>query len=197
MNHRSFHPPVRSLMGPGPADVHPRVLAALARPTIGHLDPAFIDMLDELEGLLRAAFRTENALTLPVSAPGPAGMAACFIILVFALRAGLAALRLELPVPEPKRLPQLNAVSIPAGIDDAAVRTRLLGDYGLEIGAGPGPPAGRIWRIGLMGWSSRPHDVLFRIGALGAVLNDLGVHVDSGAALDQVQLVPASRRART
>jgi len=390
MTYRSFQPPVRTLMGPGPADVHPRVLAALARPTIGHLDPAFVGMMDELKALLRIAFRTENALTMPISAPGSAGMETCFVNLVepgdkvivcingvfggrmkenviraggepicvedtwgravdpnkledalrahpdarivafvqaetstgassdtralvevahrhdcltivdavtalggsplevdawevdavyagsqkclsctpglapismneralakvtsrstpvrswfldlnlvlgywhgdggskrsyhhtapvnalyalhesllmlaeegieaswarhrhnhLALRAGLETLGLELVVPEAERLPQLNAVSIPGGIDDAAVRARLLSQYGLEIGAGLGALAGKVWRIGLMGWSSRPQNVLFCISALGAVLNDMGANLDTGAALDRVQ----------
>ena len=390
MTYRSFQPPVRTLMGPGPADVHPRVLAALARPTIGHLDPAFVGMMDELKALLRIAFRTENALTMPISAPGSAGMETCFVNLVepgdkvivcingvfggrmkenviraggepicvedtwgravdpnkledalrahpdarivafvqaetstgassdtralvevahrhdcltivdavtalggsplevdawevdavyagsqkclsctpglapismneralakvtsrstpvrswfmdlnlvlgywhgdggskrsyhhtapvnalyalhesllmlaeegieaswarhrhnhLALRAGLETLGLELVVPEAERLPQLNAVSIPGGIDDAAVRARLLSQYGLEIGAGLGALAGKVWRIGLMGWSSRPQNVLFCITALGTVLNDMGANLDTGAALDRVQ----------
>ena len=68
-----FQPPRRTLMGPGPSDVDPRVLAALARPTIGHLDPAFVAMMEELKGLLRGAFRTQNPVTLPLSAPGSAG----------------------------------------------------------------------------------------------------------------------------
>lgn len=388
MTHRSFQPPVRTLMGPGPADVHPRVLSALARPTIGHLDPAFVGMMNELKDLLRIAFRTDNALTMPISAPGSAGMEACFVNLVepgdkvvicingvfglrmkenviraggdpvcvednwgravdpnkledtlnahpeakivafvqaetstgacsdtralveiahrhdcltivdavtalggsplevdawdvdaiyagsqkclsctpglapisfndralakvtgrstpvnswfldlnlvlgywsgggkrsyhhtapvnalyalheslvmlaeegieaawarhqrnhLALRAGLEALGLELIVPETERLPQLNAVSIPGGIDDATLRSRLLGAYGLEIGAGLGPLAGKIWRIGLMGWSSRPQNVLFCISALGAVLNDMGAGVDTGTAISRVE----------
>lgn len=390
MTYHSFQPPVRTLMGPGPADVHPRVLAALARPTIGHLDPAFVGMMDEIKALLRSAFRTENALTMPVSAPGSAGMETCFVNLVepgdkvvvcingvfggrmkenviraggepicvedvwgraidpnkledtlrshpdarlvafvqaetstgassdtralveiahrhdcltivdavtalggsplevdawgvdavyagsqkclsctpglapislseralakvtnrstpvrswfldlnlvlgywsgdggskrsyhhtapvnalyalhesllmlaeegveaawarhrhnhLALRAGLEALGLELVVPEAERLPQLNAVSIPGGIDDAAVRGRLLSDFGLEIGAGLGALAGKVWRIGLMGWSSRPRNVLFCISALGTVLNDMGARVETGTALDRVQ----------
>ena len=389
----SFQPPVRTLMGPGPADVHPRVLSALARPTIGHLDPAFTAMMDELKDLLRTAFRTDNALTMPISAPGSAGMETCFVNLVepgdkvvvcingvfggrmrenvlraggepvvveddwgravdpnkleaalnaqpdarivafvqaetstgagsdtrtlveiahrhdcltivdavtalggsplevdawdvdavyagsqkclsctpglapisfneralhkvqsrktpvrswfldlnlvlgywgsgqkrayhhtapvnalyalhesllmlaeegveaawarhrhhhLALRAGLERLDLELPVPEAERLPQLNAVSIPAGIDDATVRARLLNDFGLEIGAGLGAFAGKVWRIGLMGWSSRPKNILLCIGALGMVLNDLGHRADTGAALDRVRAALAS-----
>jgi len=78
----SFIPPKRTLMGPGPSDVPERVLAALARPTIGHLDPAFITMMDEVKSLLQFAFCTNNALTLPVSAPGSAGMETCFVNLV-------------------------------------------------------------------------------------------------------------------
>ncbi len=74
----SFYPPIRTLMGPGPSDVSPRVLEALSRPTIGHLDPAFIEMMDEVKELLQFAFQTENSLTLPVSAPGSAGMETVF-----------------------------------------------------------------------------------------------------------------------
>ncbi|MFQ5636036.1 MAG: pyridoxal-phosphate-dependent aminotransferase family protein [Gammaproteobacteria bacterium] len=79
---QSFIPPDRVLMGPGPSNIHPRVLAALGRPTIGHLDPAFVEMMDELKSLLQYAFRTKNDLTLPVSAPGSAGMETCFVNLV-------------------------------------------------------------------------------------------------------------------
>ena len=78
----SFTPPQRILMGPGPSDVHPRVLSAMARPTIGHLDPSFVTMMDEVKTLLRYAFQTENTLTLPVSAPGSAGMETCFVNLI-------------------------------------------------------------------------------------------------------------------
>ncbi len=75
---RSFSPPVRTLMGPGPSDVNPRILEALSRPTIGHLDPAFIEMMDETKRLLQHAFQTSNELTMPVSAPGSAGMETVF-----------------------------------------------------------------------------------------------------------------------
>lgn len=82
MTIHSFNPPARMLMGPGPSDVSPRVLAALSRPTIGHLDPAFVGMMDEVRDLLQYAFQTRNAVTLPVSAPGSAGMETCFVNLV-------------------------------------------------------------------------------------------------------------------
>ena len=78
MKFASFNPPLRTLLGPGPSDVHPRVLAAMARPTIGHLDPVFVDMMEEVKALLQYAFQTKNALTMPVSAPGSAGMETCF-----------------------------------------------------------------------------------------------------------------------
>jgi len=382
---RSFHPPERSLFGPGPSDVDPRVLEAMARPTVGHLDPAFVGMMDDLKRLLRAAFRTENAMTLPLSAPGSAGMEACFANLVEpgdrvvvcqngvfggrmkenveraggvatvvedpwgravdpakleatlaaqpdtkavafvhaetstgvlsdaealcgiarekgcltivdavtslggsplevdawgidavysgsqkclsctpglspasfgeralasvrerktkphswfldlnllagywdegakrsyhhtapvnalyglhealvlvaeeglenawnrhrcnheALRAGIEAMGLAFVVPEAERLPQLNLVTIPDGVDDAAARGMLLAEHGIEIGAGLGALAGKVWRIGLMGHSSRADKVLRLLSALETVLAALGARIDRGAAVD-------------
>lgn len=78
----SFNMPRRILMGPGPTDTPPRVMNALARPTVGHLDPLFIQMMDQLKALLQYAFQTKNAHTLAISAPGSAGMEACFVNLV-------------------------------------------------------------------------------------------------------------------
>lgn len=380
----SFHPPVRTLMGPGPSDVNPRILEAMSRPTIGHLDPLFVQMMDELKGLLRYAFQTSNELTMPVSAPGSAGMESCFVnlvepgdkvivcqngvfggrmkenvercgaqaimvvddwgravdpgkvkaalkaspdasVLAFvhaetstgaqsdaatlcalarehdcltivdcvtslggtplkadewgadamysgsqkclsctpglspvtfseraldkvknrqskvqswfldlnlvlgywggdgkrayhhtapinalyglhealvilqeegieaawarhqhhhnALRAGFEAMGLTFVVPEAERLPQLNAVSIPEGVDDAAVRTRLLQDYNLEIGAGLGVMAGKIWRVGLMGYASNQTNVLNCLGAMDAVLADMGAPIEKSVAV--------------
>ncbi|HIP53026.1 MAG TPA: alanine--glyoxylate aminotransferase family protein [Chromatiales bacterium] len=384
----SFKPPVRTLMGPGPSDVHPRILEALSRPTIGHLDPVFVGMMEETKALLQYAFQTRNELTMPVSAPGSAGMETCFVNLVepgekvivcqngvfggrmkenvercgatpvmvqdewgravdpqkledalkanpdarvvafvhaetstgaqsdaqtlvqlahghdcltivdavtslggtpvkvdeweidaiysgtqkclsctpgispvsfseraqekirnraqkvqswfldlnlvmgywgsgqqrayhhtapvnalyglhealvilqeegvenawerhkknhLALKAGLEAMGLEFIVPENERLPQLNAVSIPDGVDDAAVRRRLLEEFNLEIGAGLGALAGRVWRIGLMGHSSRAENIMLCIAALEAVLGDMGAQIETGAALDAAQ----------
>ena len=82
MKKESFKPPIRTLMGPGPSDVSLRVLEAMARPTIGHLDPIFIKMMDETKELLQYAFQTKNELTFAVSAPGMAGMECCFANLV-------------------------------------------------------------------------------------------------------------------
>ena len=384
----SFHPPVRSLMGPGPSDIHPRVTAAMARPTIGHLDPMFVNMMDELKTMLQQAFKTSNPLTLPISAPGSAGMEACFVNLVEpgekvivcqngvfgmrmkenvercggvvvtviddwgqpvdpdkvaqtlsdhsdavalafvhaetstgaqsdvarlcklardhgclsivdtvtslggielriddwgvdavysgsqkclscvpglspvsfserathkianrktkvqswfldmnlvmgywgggakrayhhtapvnplyalhealvmlheegleaswqrhstnhgALRAGLEAMGIRFLVDEPHRLPQLNSVIIPEGVEDASVRSSLLADYNLEIGAGLGDFAGKVWRIGLMGYASRKENVLHCLSALEAVIANQGGDINSGAALSQAQ----------
>lgn len=366
-----FHPPVRTLMGPGPSSVHPRVSAALSRPTIGHLDPSFIALMDDIRRQLQLAFRTRNEVTLPISAPGSAGMEACFVNLVepgdkvvvcrngvfggrmvenvqrigaeavivdhdwgapvdpqrlhetlaahrdarvvamvhaetstgvcsdvaalcavarefgcltivdavtslggmavdvdgweadavysgtqkclscppglspvtfspramdavasrtqpvqswfldlklvtrywgegsarayhhtapvhalyalhealvmlheegleaswarharmhALLRDGLEALGIGMFVDRDHRLPMLNAVTIPEGVDDAGVRGRLLEEFNLEIGPGLGPLQGRIWRIGLMGNGAREQNVLFCLSALARVL---------------------------
>ncbi len=386
----SFHPPIRTLMGPGPSDVHPRVLAALARPTIGHLDPAFVGLMDDIKALLRLAFRTENEVTFPISAPGSVGMEACFVNLVEpgdtvivcrngvfggrmkenvertggiavmvddpwtravdpqrledalkanpqaklvafvmaetstgalsdaktlvdlahrhnclaivdavtalggvplevdawgidaiysgtqkclscppglapvsfneraldkirarstpvqswfldlnlvlgywsgaarrsyhhtapinalyglheallmlheegleaawarhalhhqALRAGLEAMGLPLLGADGERLPQLNMVGIPDGVDDAAARQVLLADFGLEIGAGLGDLAGKAWRIGLMGQSASRRHVVLCLTALGGALAAQGRTVDVGKALAAAQAV--------
>ena len=70
--------PIRTLMGPGPSEINPRVLQALAQPAIGHMDPAFVGLMEEVKDLLRYAFQTTNRLTFPVSGPGSAGMETCF-----------------------------------------------------------------------------------------------------------------------
>lgn len=78
----SFNPPTRVLMGPGPSDAHPRVLQAMARPLIGHLDPEFIRMMDEVKSMVQQTFLTQNHLTFVVSAPGSAGMETCLVNLL-------------------------------------------------------------------------------------------------------------------
>lgn len=77
-----LQPPDRVLMGPGPSDVHPRVLRAMTTPLIGHLDPAFVEMMDEVQELLRYTFRTDNQWTIPISGTGSAAMEASFSNLV-------------------------------------------------------------------------------------------------------------------
>jgi alanine-glyoxylate transaminase/serine-glyoxylate transaminase/serine-pyruvate transaminase len=103
------------------------------------------------------------------------------------LKAGLEAMGLTFIVPEDQRLPQLNAVSIPEGVDDALVRSRLLNEFNLEIGAGLGDLAGKVWRIGLMGHSSRAENILLCIGALEAVLSDMQAPINRGVALGAMQ----------
>jgi alanine-glyoxylate transaminase/serine-glyoxylate transaminase/serine-pyruvate transaminase len=109
-----------------------------------------------------------------------------------ALKAGLEAMGLQFVVDEADRLPQLNAVAIPKGVDDAAVRSRLLEEHHLEIGAGLGELAGKVWRIGLMGYSSRIENVTQCLGALDAVLADLGAPVNSGVALPAAEKILAA-----
>ncbi|UCE08815.1 MAG: alanine--glyoxylate aminotransferase family protein, partial [bacterium] len=72
----------RVLMGPGPSDVDPRVLEALSRPTIGHLDPTFLDILNEVRSLLQYVFQTKNEITLAMSGTGSAGMETCVVNLI-------------------------------------------------------------------------------------------------------------------
>jgi len=117
----AFDPPARLLLGPGPSPVHPRVTRALAAPALGHLDPALLRMLDEIRVLLRRVFRTKNERTLAVSGTGMAGMEA---VLGNLLEPG----------------DSLTTVRVPGGVDEAAVRARLLEAYGIEIGSGLGPP---------------------------------------------------------
>ena len=80
-------------------------------------------------------------------------------------------LLLKFVVREDARLPQLNTVWVPEGVDEASVRSRLLNEFGIEIGAGLGALAGRVWRIGLMGHSSRPANIVLFLAALESVLH--------------------------
>ena len=104
-----------------------------------------------------------------------------------ALAAGLESLGLKFVVEKDFRLPQLNAVSFPESIDDASVRSALLNDYNLEIGAGLGALAGSVWRIGLMGFASNKTNVLLCVSALGNVLAAQGLQVDVSKAVAAVQ----------
>jgi alanine-glyoxylate transaminase/serine-glyoxylate transaminase/serine-pyruvate transaminase len=79
---RPNSPPVRTLLGPGPSECAPEVLAALARPTLGHLDPLFLALMDEVRSALRTAFRTRNELAFPVSGTGTAGMETVLVNLI-------------------------------------------------------------------------------------------------------------------
>jgi alanine-glyoxylate transaminase / serine-glyoxylate transaminase / serine-pyruvate transaminase len=376
-----LNPPIRLLLGPGPSDVHPRVLTAMATPLLGHLDPQFLEIMAETQEMLRQAFVTNHPLTFPVSATGMAGMEACVVNLIEpgdkmvvcykgffgqrmidvagragaqvsvlerpwgevfdlnqvretlqkvrpkvlgivhaetstgawqpieelgklchefdtlllvdtvtslgcvplkvdeweldavyscsqkglscppglspvtlspraeqamakrktkvqswyldltmirqywgsdrayhhtapitmiyalreglrllheeglearwarhlrnhrALKAGLTALGLSYTAQEGRQLPQLNAVRIPAGVDDLAVRKRLLTEFGIEIGGGLGDLKGKAWRIGLMGFNSRPNAVFQVLAALEQCLRGQGAKVTFGAGV--------------
>jgi alanine-glyoxylate transaminase/serine-glyoxylate transaminase/serine-pyruvate transaminase len=101
-----------------------------------------------------------------------------------ALKAGVEAMGLEFLVKEAYRLPQMNAIKIPEVLQpkEAAIRKQLLNDFNLEIGAGLGPLAGKIWRIGIMGYSARPENVMLCLSALGSALDDVGFPVHVGDA---------------
>lgn len=98
-----------------------------------------------------------------------------------ALVAGIETMGLSMLVPEKERLPMLNAIMIPDGIEDLKVRRALLNGFGIEIGAGLGPLAGKIWRVGLMGHTSTLRSVLLFLTALETVLKSEGFKVKPGA----------------
>ncbi|MCB0840017.1 MAG: aminotransferase class V-fold PLP-dependent enzyme, partial [Bacteroidetes bacterium] len=80
--HTELNTSNRILMGPGPSDVHPRVLKAMSTPLVGHLDPEFVEIMNEIKQMAKATFQTENELTFVVSAPGSAGMETCLVNLL-------------------------------------------------------------------------------------------------------------------
>ena len=77
-----LNPPIRTLMGPGPSDIHPRVLEAIGKPTVGHLDPYYLQIMNELQSMLRDLFQTTNEMTMAISATGSAGMETTIVNLV-------------------------------------------------------------------------------------------------------------------
>ena len=79
---KPLNPPVRILMGPGPSDIHPRVLEALAKPTVGHLDPYYLELMNGMQQMLRDVFRTKNEMTMAISGTGSAGMEAAVVNLI-------------------------------------------------------------------------------------------------------------------
>ena len=98
-----------------------------------------------------------------------------------AVKAGLNAMGLEYSAAQGHQLPQLNAVKVPAGVDDLTVRKMLLADFGIEIGGGLGDFKGKVWRIGLMGYNSRPKCVLLVLAALEQCLRAAGHKFEAGA----------------
>src|SRR5262249_37802220 len=100
-----------------------------------------------------------------------------------ALKAGLLALGLKYTAAEGHQLPQLNVARIPDGVDDLAVRKMLLSEFGIEIGGGLGDLKGKAWRIGLMGYNSRPGVVLLFLAALEQCLTKAGAKIAPGAGV--------------
>ncbi len=114
------------------------------------------------------------------------GLEACFsrhMLNHRALKAGLAALGMEYAAAEGHQLPMLNAVRIPTGVDDATVRGALLNRFGIEIGGGLGDFKGKVWRIGLMGYGSRPNNVFVLLSALEQLLAEQKHKFDHGASI--------------
>jgi len=107
-----------------------------------------------------------------------------------ALVAGIEAMGLAMLVPESERLPMLNAICIPEGVNDIKVRKALLNDFGIEIGGGLGDLQGKIWRVGLMGHSSSRRNVFLFLSVLETVLNAEGIKTKAGA-LEAVSAVYA------
>ncbi|MEI6085856.1 MAG: alanine--glyoxylate aminotransferase family protein [Verrucomicrobiota bacterium] len=100
-----------------------------------------------------------------------------------ALKAGLDAMKLEIASQAGHQLWQLNTVTVPAGVDEAAVRRRLLNEFSIEIGAGLGPLKGKIWRVGLMGETSKIENIHTFLRAFGKILNESGYAVNIEAAV--------------
>jgi len=123
------------------------------------------------------------------------GLPACFARHALnhrALKAGLAALDIHYTAAEGHQLPMLNAVRIPAGVDDAQVRNGLLHRFGIEIGGGLGAFKGQVWRIGLMGYGSRQSNVLTFLAALEQLLAEQGYQFQAGASVAAANGVYAS-----
>src|SRR5207244_8061155 len=152
-----LNPSPRVLLGPGPSDVHPRVLTAMATPLLGHLDPQFLDLMNETQELLRRTFRTSNRLTFPVSGTGSAGMETCVVNLIesgdkmvvcvngvfgqrmtdVAQRAGAAVTTIERPWGEVFDLGQIRDVL-------KKVRPKVLGIVHAETSTGARQPAAEL-----------------------------------------------------
>jgi alanine-glyoxylate transaminase/serine-glyoxylate transaminase/serine-pyruvate transaminase len=155
-----LNPASRVLLGPGPSDVHPRILTAMATPLLGHLDPQFLEIMNETQELLRKTFRTANRLTFPVSGTGSAGMETCVVNLIepgdrmvvcvngvfgqrmtdVAQRAGAAVTTLECPWGEVFELDQLRAVL-------QKVRPKVLGIVHAETSTGAWQPAEELGKL--------------------------------------------------
>lgn len=179
--------PRRLLLGPGPSNVHPRVREAMARPLVGHMDPAFFELLDTVQSSLRTLFGTTNPLTLPLSATGSAGMEACFVNLVepgdavligvagvfgnrmadVAARCGAAVSRVETPLGKPlDPEPMLEAI--------ARVRPRIVGFVHAETSTGVLQPVEEIAAAAREAGALIVMDCVTSLGGVGVALDEWG-----------------------
>lgn len=181
----AVNPPHRLLLGPGPSEIPPRVLAALAAPTVGHLDPYFLQIMDELQTMLRQVFRTQNKLTLAVSGTGSAGMETVVVNLIepgdkmivcvngvfggrmadVAARAGADVTKLERPFGE---------IFDPAEIEAALkqVRPKVVGIVNAETSTGAHQPVEAIAKL------CRDHGALIAVDCVTS-LGGVPVEVDA------------------
>ena len=155
-----LNPPRRVLMGPGPSEAHPRVLAALGAPVLGHLDPRFLEIMNETQDLLRRTYQTANYLTFPVSGTGSAGMETCVVNLIepgdrmvvavngvfgqrmtdVAARAGAAVTPIEKPWGQVFDLQQIRETI-------QKVRPKVLGIVHAETSTGAWQPAAELGKL--------------------------------------------------
>jgi alanine-glyoxylate transaminase/serine-glyoxylate transaminase/serine-pyruvate transaminase len=183
-------PPIRVLMGPGPSDIHPRVLAAMAKGTVGHLDPYYLRLMDEMQALLRATFQTQNRMTFAVSGTGSAGMEAAVVNVIepgdpmvvgvngvfgarmadVATRAGAAVTTIERPWGE---------VFSPGDIADVLnrVRPKVVGIVMAETSTGALQPLDEIARLVHDAGALLLVDAVTSLGGLPVEVDRLGIDV--------------------
>ena len=181
-------PTARFLMGPGPSDVHPRILKAMATPVVGHLDPQFIVIMDEVKAMLRELFRTENELTFPISATGSAGMETCFVNLLepgdeavvcvngvfgermsdIVGRCGAGLTRVDAPWGRP-----IDPAAVRKALDRA--RTRLVAIVHAETSTGVAQPLEEISRLTHDAGALFLVDTVTSLGGMDVRVDDWGI----------------------
>jgi alanine-glyoxylate transaminase/serine-glyoxylate transaminase/serine-pyruvate transaminase len=181
-------PSPRLLLGPGPSDAHPRVLAAMATPLLGHLDPEFLAIMGETQDMLRRVFQTKNVLTFPVSGTGMAGMETCVVNLIepgdrmvvcvngvfgqrmtdVAQRAGAAVTKIERPMGEVFDFGQIRDVL-------AKVRPKVLGIVHAETSTGAGQPIEGLGALCHEFDASLLLDTVTSLGGVPVAIDEWGV----------------------
>ena len=182
------NPPQRTLMGPGPSDIHPSVLAALAAPTVGHLDPYFLQIMDEVQQMLKEVFQTQNQMTMAISGTGSAGMETCVVNLIepgdrmiacqngvfggrmadVARRAGADVTVLERPFGE-----VFSAEEIATAVDQH--KPKVVGIVHAETSTGALQPLNEISRIVHDAGSLLLVDCVTSLGGLPVAIDEVGI----------------------